>query len=168
MDPITLGSLGIVFMFILIALHVPIGIAMAVAGFFGLWAMIGIEGATNIFATTPTDLLVHQSLAAIPMFLLMGSFASAAGLSGDLYRLFHGFVGHYRGGLAMATVAGCGGFGAVCGSSIATASTFMRVALPENARPEVQAVTRHRLHRRGRHPRHPHPAVQPDAASTAS
>ncbi len=131
MDPITLGSLGIVFMFVLIALHVPIGIAMAVAGFFGLWAMIGIEGATNIFATTPTDLLVHQSLAAIPMFLLMGSFASAAGLSGDLYRLFHGFVGHYRGGLAMATVAGCGGFGAVCGSSIATASTFMRVALPE-------------------------------------
>ena len=131
MDPITLGSLGIVFMFVLIALHVPIGIAMAVAGFFGLWTMIGIEGATNIFATTPTDLLVHQSLAAIPMFLLMGSFASAAGLSGDLYRLFHGFVGHYRGGLAMATVAGCGGFGAVCGSSIATASTFMRVALPE-------------------------------------
>lgn len=131
MDPIILGIIGIVFMFVLIILHVPIGVAMAAAGFAGIWAMIGIEPATKIFATTPTDLLTNQSLAAIPMFLLMGSFASAAGLSSDLYRLFHGFVGHYRGGLAMATVAGCGGFGAVCGSSIATASTFMRVALPE-------------------------------------
>lgn len=131
MDPIILGILGICFMFVLIALHVPIGIAMATAGFAGIWIMLDLTPAVRIFATVPTDLLTNPSLAAIPMFLLMGSFASAAGLSGDLYRLFHGLVGHYRGGLAMATVAGCGGFGAVCGSSIATASTFMRVALPE-------------------------------------
>ena len=65
------------------------------------------------------------------MFLLMGSFAAAAGLSGDLYRLFYALLGHYRGGLAMTTIAGCGGFGAICGSSLATASTFMRIALPE-------------------------------------
>ncbi len=131
MDPLYLAILCIVLMFGLIGLHVPIGIAMALAGAVGLWAMLGIGPATEIFANAPTGLLTNQSLAAIPMFLLMGSFASAAGLSRDLYSLFHSFFGHVRGGLAMSTVAGCGGFGAVCGSSIATASTFTRVALPE-------------------------------------
>ncbi len=84
-----------------------------------------------MFATAPTQVLVTQELGAIPMFLLMGSFTAAAGLSGDLYRLFYALLGHYRGGLAMTTIAGCGGFGAICGSSLATASTFMRIALPE-------------------------------------
>jgi tripartite ATP-independent transporter DctM subunit len=131
MDPFYLAIVCIVFMFVLIGLHVPIGIAMAIAGAAGLWAMLGIGPATQIFATAPSGLLTNESLAAIPMFLLMGSFASAAGLSRDLYALFHSFFGHLRGGLAMSTIAGCGGFGAVCGSSIATATTFARVALPE-------------------------------------
>jgi tripartite ATP-independent transporter DctM subunit len=131
MDPILLGMLGIAGMFVLIALHVPIGIAMGIAGFAGVWVMLGWGPAVSLFSTTPTTVLTIGELGAIPMFLLMGSFAGAAGLSGDLYRLFYALVGHYRGGLAMATVGGCGGFGAVCGSSIATASTFMRIALPE-------------------------------------
>ena len=131
MDPLYLAFACIVLMFVLILIHVPIGIAMAIAGFVGLWAVLGIGPATEMFANAPTGLLANQSLAAIPMFLLMGSFASAAGLSRDLYSLFHSLFGHLRGGLAMSTVAGCGGFGAVCGSSIATASTFARVALPE-------------------------------------
>ncbi len=131
MDPNLLAILGMVGMFAMIALHVPIGIAMALAGSAGLWILVGPEPAVKIFATVPTDLLINESLAAIPMFLLMGSFAAAAGLSGDLYRLFQALVGHYRGGLAMATIGGCGGFGAICGSSLATASTFMRIALPE-------------------------------------
>ena len=118
-------------MLALIALHVPIGIAMATAGFFGVWLLLDLEPAIKMFATAPTQVLVTQELGAIPMFLLMGSFASAAGLSGDLYRLFYALIGHYRGGLAMTTIGGCGGFGAVCGSSLATASTFMRIALPE-------------------------------------
>ena len=131
MEPVSIAIIGICGMLCLISLHVPIGIAMAVAGFGGVWALIGLDPSFRMFATAPTQVLVTQELGAIPMFLLMGSFASAAGLSGDLYRLFYALIGHYRGGLAMSTVAGCGAFGAVCGSSLATASTFMRIALPE-------------------------------------
>jgi C4-dicarboxylate transporter DctM subunit len=131
MDPILLSILGICFMFVMIALHVPIGIAMAIAGGAGIWALLGFDPALSLFATSPAQSVADRQLGAIPMFLLMGSFAGAAGLSMDLYRLFNALVGHYRGGLAMATVAGCGAFGTVCGSSIATASTFMRIALPE-------------------------------------
>jgi tripartite ATP-independent transporter DctM subunit len=115
----------------LIALHVPIGIAMAVTGFGGVWILSGLEPAVKMFATAPTQTLTQVELGAIPLFLLMGAFAGAAGLSNDLYRLFHAFVGHFRGGLAMATIGACGGFGAVCGSSVATAATFVHVALPE-------------------------------------
>ena len=134
MDPILLAILGIIVMFALIALHVPIGMAMAFTGFLGVGILINFNTAASLFGSVPTELISNESLAAIPMFLLMGSFASAAGLSRELYALFSVFFGHFRGGLAMATVAGCGGFGAVCGSSLATASTFMRVALPEMRR----------------------------------
>lgn len=143
MDPVVIATLGIIGMFVLIILHFPIGIAMAIAGFAGITAMTGMDVAFRSFATLPTQVLSTQELGAIPMFLLMGSFAAAAGLSTDLYRLFHAFVGHYRGGLAVATIGGCGGFGAVCGSSLATASTFMRIAMPEmlarNYRPSLAA-----------------------------
>jgi tripartite ATP-independent transporter DctM subunit len=128
---LTIALLCIAGMLTLIMLHVPIGIAMAVAGFGGLLTVLGFEPTVRAFATYPTEVLTNQSLGAIPMFLLMGSFAAAAGLSSDLYRLFYALLGHYRGGLAMTTIAGCGGFGAICGSSLATASTFMRIALPE-------------------------------------
>jgi len=130
-DHMTIALLSIVGMLTLIMLHVPIGIAMAVAGFGGLLLVLGPDPTIKLFATAPTEVLTTQSLGAIPMFLLMGSFAAAAGLSSDLYRLFYALLGHYRGGLAMTTIAGCGGFGAICGSSLATASTFMRIALPE-------------------------------------
>ena len=131
MDQLTIALLSIAGMLTLIMLHVPIGIAMAVAGFGGLLMVLGPDPTIKLFATAPTEVLTTQSLGAIPMFLLMGSFAAAAGLSSDLYRLFYALLGHYRGGLAMTTIAGCGGFGAICGSSLATASTFMRIALPE-------------------------------------
>ncbi len=131
MDNLTIALVSIAGMLTLIMLHVPIGIAMAVAGFGGLLTVLGFEPTVRAFATYPTEVLTNQSLGAIPMFLLMGSFAAAAGLSSDLYRLFYALLGHYRGGLAMTTIAGCGGFGAICGSSLATASTFMRIALPE-------------------------------------
>ena len=131
MDPTLLAVIGIAGMLALIAMHVPIGIAMALAGLAGVAYMDGFEIASSMFSTGPTNVLANGDLAAIPLFLLMGSFAAAAGLSGDLYRLFHALLGHHRGGLAMATIGGCGAFGAVCGSSIATAATFMRIALPE-------------------------------------
>lgn len=131
MDPIYLGLVGFAAMFVLIALHVPIGIAMGVTGLAGIWSLLGPGPALHMVASVPSDALTNPNLAAIPMLLLMGSFAAVAGLGGDLYRLFHGFVGHHRGGLAAATIAGCGAFGSVCHSSIATAATFTRIALPE-------------------------------------
>ena len=131
MDPITVGAIGFVAMFVLIALHVPIGVAMGVTGLAGIWTLLGPGPAFHMVASVPSDALTNPNLAAIPMLLLMGSFAAVAGLGGDLYRLFEGFVGHHRGGLAAATIAGCGAFGSVCHSSIATAATFTRIALPE-------------------------------------
>ncbi len=131
MDPLILGLLGIGGMFVLIALHVPIGVAMGLAGFVGVGLMLGWGPAIALFGIEPSGIVSHDALAVIPLFLLMGSFAGAAGLSADLYRLAYALVGHYRGGLAMSTIGGCAGFGAVCGSSVATAATMTRVALPE-------------------------------------
>ena len=131
MDPLVLGLLGIAGMFVLIALHVPIGIAMGLAGFICVSLVLGWRQAIALFAIEPSGIVSHTALAVIPLFLLMGSFAGAAGLSADLYRLAYALVGHLRGGLAMSTIGGCAGFGAVCGSSVATAATMTRVALPE-------------------------------------
>lgn len=118
-------------MLVLIALHIPIGVAMGIAGFIGVGLIIGWAPAVTLFGTEGSAHLASSELAVIPLFLLMGSFAGAAGLSSDIYRLAYTFVGHRRGGLALATIGGCAGFGAVCGSSVATAATMTRIALPE-------------------------------------
>ena len=131
MDPITLGALGMGGMFVLIALHVPIGVAMGISGFVGIGFLIGWEQAVSLFGTEPSSKISSEELAVLALFLLMGALAGLAGLASDMYRLFYAFVGHWPGGLAMATIGGCAGFGAVCGSSVATAATFTRVALPE-------------------------------------
>ena len=134
MEPPVIGVLMLAAMFGLIALHVPIGIAMAATGFAGIGILIGWHPAIALFSIEPAQALASEELAVIAMFLLMGNFAAAAGLSGDLYKLAQAFVGHRRGGLAVATVAGCAGFGAVCGSSVATVGTMARIALPEMQR----------------------------------
>ena len=131
MDPLLLASLGLAAMFVLIALHIPIGVAMGVSGFVCVGLMLGWGPAISLLKTEPSGIVSNRELAVIPLFLLMGAFAGAAGLSADLYRLAYALVGHYRGGLAMSTIGGCAGFGAVCGSSVATAATMTRVALPE-------------------------------------
>ena len=131
MDPPVIGGLVVAGMFVMIALHVPIGVAMAIAGFIGTGLLIGFEPAIALFGIEPSAAIASEELAVIALFLLMGNFAAAAGLSGDLYRLAQAFLGHFRGGLGMATVATCAGFGAVCGSSLATTATMTRIALPE-------------------------------------
>ncbi len=93
--------------------------------------MIGWGPALSLVGTEPSSAISSTGLAVIAMFLLMGSLAHTGGLSGELYRLAYAFVGHRRGGLAMATIGACAGFGAVCGSSVATAATMANVALPE-------------------------------------
>jgi len=130
-NPTVIGSLALLAVLGMIALHVPIGAAMAIGGFIGTGLIIGWEPAIAILGIDPSLQMASPELAVIALFLLMGNFAGLAGLSTDLYKLAQAFIGHKRGGLAMATVASCAGFGAVCGSSLATVGTMARIALPE-------------------------------------
>ncbi|RPI41722.1 MAG: TRAP transporter large permease subunit, partial [Betaproteobacteria bacterium] len=123
--------LGFVGMAALILLQVPIGIAMMTIGACGFAALVGVAPALSVFGNELTSTFSSSDLAVVPVFLLMGAFASAAGLSEDLYRFADALVGHRRGGLAMATIGGCAGFGALCGSSLATVGTMHQVAYPE-------------------------------------
>ncbi|MGE0744407.1 MAG: TRAP transporter large permease [Rhodospirillales bacterium] len=134
MDSLTIALIGLAGMFALIALHVPIGVAMGLSGVASVAMMLGWDPALSLVKTEASAVFSHRDLGVIPLFLMMGSFATAAGLSTDLYRLAYALVGHYRGGLAMSTIGGCAGFGAICGSSVATAATMGRVALPEMLR----------------------------------
>ena len=131
MDPITVACLGMGAMFLLIVLQVPIGISMIIVGIGGYAYLSGFGPAIAILSSETANIISNADLAVIPLFLLMGNFATTSGLSSDLYRLAYAFFGHLRGGLALSTIAGCGFFGAVCGASVATAATFGRVALPE-------------------------------------
>lgn len=131
MDPIIVAVIGVVFMFVLILLQVPIGIAMAVTGVLGFGVLQGFKPAVTIISTEASGAIANGDLAVIPLFLLMGNFATVGGHSTDIYNLAYAFLGHRKGGLALSTIAGCGFFGAVCGSSTATAATFGKVALPE-------------------------------------
>ncbi|HVZ53687.1 MAG TPA: TRAP transporter large permease [Pseudolabrys sp.] len=133
-DPFTIALIGFAAMFLLIVLHVPIGIAMGTVGAVGFASIVGLDPALSLLASEPASVFTNLDLAVIPLFLLMGSLAGAAGLPSDVYNLAYAFIGHRRGGLALATIGGCGGFGAVCGSAIATTATFGRVALPEMLR----------------------------------
>jgi tripartite ATP-independent transporter DctM subunit len=131
MDPVLLASLGILALFFLIVLQVPIGIAMGAIGIIGFAFLSDFGPALSLISSETISALSNPDLAVVPIFLLMGNFATASGLSGDIYSLAYAIMGHRRGGLAMATIFGCGFFGAICGSSTATAATFGRVALPE-------------------------------------
>ena len=131
MDAITIALLGILIMFALIALHVPVGVSLAITGV-GVFAwIVGFDEALSLIGTEFSATLSNMDYSIIPFFILLGSLASAAGLSTDLFRLANSFLGHRRGGLALATVGGCAAFGSVCGSSLATVATMTRVALPE-------------------------------------
>jgi tripartite ATP-independent transporter DctM subunit len=131
-DPAAFGSLGIIALFALILCQVPIGFAMITVGVAGFaLAGGGWAPAVTFLASEPSYVLSSTDLAAVPLFLLMGTFASVAGFSKDVYVAAAAFLGHRRGGLAYATIAGSAAFGAICGSSTATAATFAKVALPE-------------------------------------
>ena len=131
MEAITIALFGILIMFALIALHVPVGVSLAITGV-GVFAwIVGFDEAVSLIGTEFSATLSNMDYSIIPIFILLGSLASAAGLSTDLFRLANSFLGHRRGGLALATVGGCAAFGSVCGSSLATVATMTRVALPE-------------------------------------
>jgi tripartite ATP-independent transporter DctM subunit len=130
-DPLAIGLLGLAALFGLIALRTPIAYAMILVGGVGMAALAGPAVVLNQLKTLAYGQFSVYDLSVVPMFVLMGALATRAGLSRDLFRAASAWLGRARGGLAMAAIAACAGFGAVCGSSLATASTMGRVALPE-------------------------------------
>ena len=131
MSPEITGIVGIAFLLFIFLLGMPVAFAMAFVGVAGFAYLAGFEPALTILAQDIYESFSSYSLSVIPMFILMGSFAFASGISERLYKTTHAWVGHLRGGLTIATVLACSGFAAICGSTAATAATMGKIALPE-------------------------------------
>ncbi len=131
MAPAAIVGIALAAVFLLIFLHVPIGIAMTLVGVAGFAIFSGWNAALTLLATEPASLLGNIDIAVIPLFLLMGALANISGIADDIYDFANALVGHIRGGLALATVVGCGLFGSIAGSSVATTAAFGRIALPQ-------------------------------------
>jgi tripartite ATP-independent transporter DctM subunit len=131
MSPEFAGVLGIAALFLFLAAGMYIGMAMMIAGFLGILIIAGWDAATNLLAILPLDESKSYSLSVIPLFILMGQFAFVSGISSDIYKTVYNWLGHLRGGLAMATVIACAFFAAVSGSSLATGATMGMVTIPE-------------------------------------
>jgi tripartite ATP-independent transporter DctM subunit len=130
------GLIGLTLMMAIAFLRVPISFAMAVVGICG-YAYMRDWNWTVAFAMTQTKLYEtgrNYTLSVVPLFILMGNFVTRAGMSQELFRAAYAFIGHLRGGLAMATIWASAGFGGICGSSIATTATFAKVAYPSMKR----------------------------------
>ncbi|MEC7760667.1 MAG: TRAP transporter large permease [Pseudomonadota bacterium] len=128
------GVLGILCLFILMVLRTPVAFAMLIVGFLGYWFLEGQRSASALLLTETFSTVSNYSLVVVPMFILMGNISSAAGFSAGLYEAANAWIGRFRGGLASASVLGCAVFSAVSGSSVATAVTLGKVALPEMRR----------------------------------
>jgi C4-dicarboxylate transporter, DctM subunit len=131
MDRDVVAALGFTLMFVLMAVRVPIGIAMAIPGVVGFGLLAGWLPALNLLGQVPLAVVTDYNFSVIPMFVLMGALASTAGMSKELFSAGNAWFGHLRGGLSLAAIAACGGFAAINGSSVATAATMSKVALPE-------------------------------------
>jgi tripartite ATP-independent transporter DctM subunit len=125
---------GFIVLFALMLLRVPVGMAMGLVGVTGFGYLVGSGPALKLIGQTSMRTVTDYTFGVIPMFLLMGAFVSASGVSRELFRAANTFVGHRKGGLGVATIAACAGFAAISGSSVATAATFSTVAYPEMRR----------------------------------
>lgn len=123
--------LGFIAVFVLVLLRIPIAFAMGFVGMIGLIYETSYRAAISMVGRLIIDTAQDYGLSVIPLFILMGLFVNKGGISRELYRVSNAFLGHFRGGLAMATIVACGGFAAICGSSLATAATMAKVAMPE-------------------------------------
>jgi tripartite ATP-independent transporter DctM subunit len=132
--PSAIGAIGIGILFALLLLRVPVWIALVLVGFGGEVVMTGWQGSLALIGTVPFDVGSAYTLSVIPLFILMGEVASETGLSTDLFRAARVMLSGVRAGLAIAALAASACFGAVCGSSVATAATMSRIALPEMRR----------------------------------
>jgi C4-dicarboxylate transporter DctM subunit len=134
MEPSVIAISIMALLFVLLAMGMPIDFAMATAGFFGSALLIDMEAALALLGQTAFETAITYDLSVVPLFVLMGYFATSSGLIEGLFRACNTWLGHRRGGLALATIGGCGAFAAICGSSLATAATMSQVALPEMRR----------------------------------
>lgn len=126
--------------FLILVIRMPIAFAMAIVGFFGFAILQGLtldnlfdfrwKASLTLASNRVIETAQEYSLSVVPLFILMGNFVTRSGLSQELYNAAYTFLGHRRGGLAMSTVVACGGFSAICGSSLATSATMAKVALP--------------------------------------
>ena len=124
------GLAGLAAFLVLAFLRVPMAFAMGIVGFFGFAYKVNFSAAAAMIAQTTYETGLAYTLSVIPLFILMGNFVVRARMSEELYHAAYTFLGHRRGGLAMSTIVACAGFGAICGSSIATAATFAKVSYP--------------------------------------
>lgn len=134
MSPQEYGLAGIAILIVMVVLRMPVGTALLLVGYFGYAAIDGFRTASFSLGEIPFNLAQAYALSVVPLFLLMGIVASKTSLASDLFRAANAVFSGLRGGLAMATVGACAGFGAICGSSLATASTMTQVAVPEMRR----------------------------------
>ena len=146
----------------LIFLRVPIAVALGLAGLLGYAAIDGWHPALKMFGLVPYQLASAYSLSVIPLFILMGAVAARGKMATELFQACNAVFSGIRGALANATIGACALFGAICGSSIATAATFSRVAIPEMRRHGYDSGICSGRSRLGRHPRRPDPAVRVD------
>jgi len=129
-----LGILLFLLMLVLIVVRMPIALSMFLTGALGFALIAGWQPLIALMAEAPFSRVANHELTVIPLFVLMGQFAAEGGISQALYRSARAWFGHFRGGLAMATIGGCAAFGAICGSSVATGATMATIALPEMRR----------------------------------
>jgi C4-dicarboxylate transporter, DctM subunit len=129
-----IAVLGFVTLFALMLLRVPVGMAMGLVGITGYSYIVGLGPALKLVGQTSMRTVTDYTFGVIPMFMLMGALVSVSGVSRELFKAANSTIGHLRGGLGVATVLACGGFAAICGSSVATAATFSSVAYPEMRR----------------------------------
>jgi len=134
LSPDAVAVIGFLVLFILMLLRVPVGMAMGLVGVTGYAYIAGPGPALKLIGQSSMRTVTDYTFGVIPMFMLMGAFVSVSGVSRELFRAANAFIGHMRGGLGVATVLACGGFAAICGSSVATAATFSSVAYPEMRR----------------------------------
>ena len=131
MSGLEIGLTGFGVMLVLLALRIPIGVAMLTVGMAGYVTIAGENALFSYLKTETYWRFTAETLSVVPLFLLMGQFAAKAGLSQALFAAAYTWLGHHRGGIAMAAIGGCAGFGAISGSSLATSATMGQVALPE-------------------------------------
>lgn len=134
MTNVAIAITGFVALFAMMALRVPIGIAMGIVGVGGFAAVVHPAPALNLLSQSPIASITDFNLTLIPFFILMGVLATNSGMSSELFRAARAWLGGFKGGLGLASVGACGGFAAICGSSVATAATMTKIAYPEMKR----------------------------------